>query len=94
MVINMALNKDKRLELEEDTIVFDNPSFDNSIIGITTDGKAVYDYEKMVAELMEDDDISEQEAIDFIEYNTIRAIPYAGEMAPIVMFSFKEGVYG
>ena len=94
MVINMAFNKDKRLELEDDTIVFDNPNFDNSIIGITTDGKAVYDYEKMVAELMEDDHISEQEAIDFIEYNTIRAIPYAGEMAPIVMFTFKEGIYG
>ena len=90
----MAFNKDKRLELEEDTIVFDNPNFDNSIIGITTDGKAVYDYDKMVVELMEDDDISEQEAIDFIEYNTIRAIPYAGEMAPIIMFSFKEGIYG
>ena len=90
----MAFNKDKRLELEEDTIVFDNPNFDNSIIGITTDGKAVYDYDKMVAELMEDDNISEQEAIDFIEYNTIRAIPYAGEMAPVIMYSFKEGIYG
>lgn len=90
----MAFNKDKRLELEEDTIVFDNPNFDNSIIGVTTDGKAVYDYDKMVAELMEDDDISEQEAIDFIDYNTIRAIPYAGEMAPVIMFTFKESTYG
>jgi hypothetical protein len=74
--------------------VFDNPSFDNSIIGITTDGRAVYDYEKMVGELMQDDDVSEQEAIDWIEYNTIRAIPYAGEMAPIIMFTFKEDAYG
>jgi hypothetical protein len=90
----MAINEYIRSELSEDTIVFDNPSFDNSIIGVTTDGQAVYDYDKMVEELMRDDDISEQEAIDWIEYNTIRAIPYAGEMAPIVMFVFKEDVYG
>ena len=74
--------------------MFDNPSFDNSIIGVTTDGQAVYDYEKMVEELMNDDDISEQEAIDWIEYNTIRTIPYAGEMRPVVMFTFKEDLYG
>lgn len=90
----MAINEYVRSELSEDTIVFDNPSFDNSIIGVTTDGQVVYDYDKMVEELMRDDDISEQEAIDWIEYNTIRAIPYAGEMAPVVMFVFKEDVYG
>ena len=43
---------------------------------------------------MNDDGISEQEAIDWIEYNTIRAIPYAGEMRPVVMFTFKEDIYG
>jgi hypothetical protein len=86
----MAVNKDVRSELSQDAVVFDHPSFDNSIIGVTTDGKAVYDYEKMVSELMKDDNVSEQDAIDWIEFNTIRAIPYAGEMAPIVMFAFKE----
>lgn len=86
----MAINENVRAELDEDAIVFDNPSFDNSIVGVTTDGQAVYDYDKMVEELMNDEGCSEQEAIDWIEYNTIRAIPYAGEMAPIVIFTFKE----
>jgi hypothetical protein len=90
----MAINEEVRRELEDDSIVFDNPAFDNSIIGITTDGKAVYDYEKMVTELMQDDDISEQEAIDWIEYNTIRAIPYAGELAPVIIFTFPEAAHG
>ncbi len=90
----MAINEDVRLELSEDAIVFDNPSFDNSIIGVTTDGQAVYDYDKMVGELMKDDGVSEQEAVDWIEYNTIRSIPYAGEMAPIIMFTFKEEFHG
>jgi hypothetical protein len=87
----MGVNKAIRMELEEDTIVFDRPAFDNSIIGITTDGKAVYDYRKMVAELMADDEMSEEEAIDWIEYNSLRAIPYAGEMAPVVIFTFEAG---
>jgi hypothetical protein len=90
----MAINEDVRSELCEDAVVFNNPSFDNSIIGVTTDGQAVYDYEKMVTELMADDGVSEQDAIDWIEYNTIRSIPYAGEMAPIIMFTFKEDTYG
>ena len=90
----MSINENIRAELDEDAIVFDNPSFDNSIIGFTTDGQAVYDYEKMVEELMKDDGISEQEAVDWIEYNTIRAIPYAGDMRPVVMFTFKEDIYG
>ena len=90
----MAINEDIRQELDDEAIVFNNPSFDNSIIGVTTDGQVVYDYEKMVEELMKDDDISEQEAIDWIEYNTIRALPYAGEMRPVIMFTFKEDIYG
>ncbi len=85
----MGINNDIRMELDEDSIVFDRPAFDNSIIAITTDGKAVYDYNKMVVELMEDDGISEEEAIDWIEYNTLRAIPYAGDMAPIVVFMLE-----
>jgi hypothetical protein len=90
----MAINEDVRLELDEDAIVFDNPPFDNSIIGVATDGNVVYDYDKMVEELMRDENMSEQDAVDWIEYNTIRSIPYAGEMAPIIMYSFKEGLYG
>ena len=86
----MAINEDVRSELCEDAIVFTNPSFDNSIIGYTIDGQAVYDYDKMVQELMIDDGISEEEAIDWIEYNTIRVLPYAGEMAPVIIFTFKE----
>lgn len=87
------VNKDLRAELDEDAIVFDNPSFDNSIAGVTTDGRVVYDYNKMVFELMEDDGISEEEAIDWIEYNTLRAIPYAGEMAPVVMYTLESELY-
>ena len=85
----MSVNSAVRMELDEDAIVFDRPAFDNSIIAVTTDGRAVYDYRKMVVELMEDDGITEEEAIDWIEYNTLRVIPYAGDMAPIVVFMLE-----
>ena len=69
----------------EDAIVFDNPDYDFAIIGITTDGKVVYDYSKMIESLMEQDKMTYLEAVEFIDYNTIRVIPYAGEYAPIIM---------
>ncbi len=72
----------------EDAVVFENPSYDDAIIGVT-DGRVVYDFDKMVECLVNDEDMSEEEAIEFIEYNTIRALPYI-ENAPIVMFSILE----
>lgn len=73
----------------EDVIVFDNPSFDNALIGVSEDNRAVYDYDKMVVWLAVTWAISREEAIEFIEYNTIRALPYY-ENAPIVMHRLPE----
>lgn len=35
----------------EETVLFENPRYDEAIIGVTSDGNAVYDYELMVSEL-------------------------------------------
>lgn len=67
-------------------VIFDGPDFDDAIIGVTDEGRVVYDYNAMVLCLMQQDGISEEEAIEFIEYNTIRALPYAGPNAPIIMY--------
>ena len=83
----MSVNQRIRYELPEDAIVFDNMSYDNSIVGVTTDNRVVYDYDKMILELMEDEEWSYDDAIEWIEYNTIRSLPYAGEYAPIIMYS-------
>lgn len=80
----MAINKEIRENLPEDSMVFDNASYDNSIIGVSTDGRVVYSFSKMVEELMTDNGWSEIDAIEWIEYNTIRALPYLGENAPII----------
>lgn len=81
----MSVNLDIRKLLPEDTIVLDNMSYDNSIIGTTFDGRAIYDYDLMVAELMLDEEWSKDEAIDWIDYNTLRAIPYFGDKTPLVV---------
>lgn len=69
--------------------IFDNPSFDNSIIGISVDDRIVYDFEKMIEELMTDDNIDYLEAQEFIEYNTIRALPYC-ENPPIIFYNLED----
>lgn len=65
-------------------------SYDSALIGVTDDNRAVYDYEKMVEWLVKEQDFSEEDAADWISYNTMRALPYFGEDAPIIMFPLVE----
>ena len=73
----------------EDSVVFENPDYDNAIIGVTTDGQVVYDYDKMIVHLMEVDGMDEADAVDFIDYNTLRSLPYI-DGAPIVMYTIQN----
>lgn len=72
-------------ESDQEFIIFENPSFDKSIIGFSDDGRVIYDFNKMIQEYMDDNSCDEEEAIDFIDYNTMRALPYAGDQHPIVI---------
>lgn len=61
-------------------------SYDDALIGVTEDGRAVYDFNKMVEWLVDEEGWTDEEAIEWIETNTLRAIPYFGEGAPIIMY--------
>ena len=74
----------------EESVVFENPDYDNAIVGVTDDGRVVYDFDKMVEHLMAVDGMALDEAVEFIEYNAVRALPYAGEKAPIIMFALEN----
>lgn len=75
----------------EDSIVFENPDYDSAIVGYdSVENRIVYDYEKMVDHLMDNDGMTYEEAVEFIEYNTIRAIPYAGSKGPIVYYNIED----
>ena len=69
-----------------DSVVFTNPDYDDAIVGISHDDRVIYDYDKMIEHLMAYEAMTDEEAADFISYNTIRSIPYVGENAPIVMY--------
>ena len=73
----------------EYAVVFDNPDFGDSIIGIDSDNRAVYSLEKMIDNLMISDNMTYEEAAEFIDYNTIRSLPYQ-ENSPIVVNLFEE----
>lgn len=64
-------------------------SYDTAIIGVTDDNRVVYDFGRMVAWLVNEKRMEAEDAVEWIEYNTIRAIPYMGEGAPIVMYPLE-----
>lgn len=70
----------------EDVLIFENYSYDDALVGVTEDGRAVYDFDRMVRWLVDTEGFTDEEAIEWIEYNTIRALPYMGEEAPIIMY--------
>ena len=65
--------------------VLSAPSYKNSIIGISYDNRVIYDYDLMIDDLMEEEDLDYESALEFLEYNTLRALPYMGNDAPIIL---------
>jgi hypothetical protein len=56
-------------------------------MGISTDGRLVYSVEKMIEITARDGDMSELDAIEWLEYNTFNT--YVGEMTPIWVYTEK-----
>ena len=74
----------------EDVKYLTNFNYDTALIGVTDDRRAVYDFDKMVKWLIETQGFSYMESVEWIEYNTIRALSYMGEDAPIIMYPLHE----
>ncbi len=71
----------------EDVIILINDSYDTALIGVSDDNRAIYDYDKMIEWLMNTNYWTADEAIEWIDYNVIRALPYIGDKAPIIMYT-------
>ena len=84
-------NKDVRMKIEEyaqenEITIILIDGYDNSILGISDDGQAIYDYESMIYELMDDNDWSREEAEEWYSYNTERALfSFSTKERPIIM---------
>ena len=79
----------EELDYDEGLVVFENPDYDDAIIGVSHDDRVIYDYDKMLEHLISNEGMSIEEAADFVSYDTIRSLSYRGENAPIVMFGLQ-----
>lgn len=68
-------------------VLFSNFDYEDAFIGVSNDDRAIYDWEKMVTYLVDKQGMSEEEAVDWIDYNTIRALAYY-DKAPIIMYPY------
>ena len=59
--------------------------FDNAIIGIDCNGIVAYDISKMVNILVVRDKMTEEEALEYLEFNTFGS--YIGENTPIYIWT-------
>lgn len=74
-------------------VVLEGDEFADGCIGITEDYQLVYSYDKLAESIARNDNISIEDAIDFIEYNTIRSLSYiqsSGLIAPIIIHEFEN----
>lgn len=74
----------------DDAVVFENPDYISAVVGTSEDGRVIYSYEKMVEHLVNEDEMEEIDAMEFIDYNTVRALPYMGEKAPIIQYEITD----
>ena len=74
----------------EGIMTFGGPDYEDALIGVSEDNRAIYDYDLMIESLMDHDDMTYEEAIDWIDFNTIRSLPYAGSDAPIIMYRLER----
>lgn len=75
----------------------DRQAYYPAIIGLARDlSRVVYSFDKLVKCFMKHNDWSYEEALEWVEYNVARALPYYGEQAPLLLqnkFIHKDNKY-
>ena len=77
------------LDGADDMIILEGDEFADGAVGISYDNHVVYYYQKLVESLSKHNNWTEEEAMEWLDYNTLRALPYLGEGAPIIMYGFE-----
>jgi hypothetical protein len=73
--------------IEENKTLFAD-GFDEAMLGITDDSRIVYSKVQMLEILVSRDEMSVEEAIEFLEYNTWNT--YVGDYTPIYVNDFDS----
>ena len=67
-------------------VYFTNPSYERAFLGVSTDDRAIYDFDLMVESLMEEEGMTEEDAAEWIDYNC----SYYFDGCPIIMHRLEE----
>ena len=92
MEIIEELRKDRkdRIEQLKETIAEHNPEalfadgHDHAIMGYSTDGKVIYSVNMIIEGLIEDSEMTYEDAVEFFDFNIAGAC--VGEYTPIFMY--------
>lgn len=78
-----------RDEMDEGTVFLEPEWLDEAIVGYANvNGHDVlaYGYSALITAFMKHDDMDYETAVEWVDYNTLRALPYMGAQAPIVVY--------
>ena len=90
IVAELRADREKRLKELKETIANHNPEamfaegFDDCLAGFDSKGRAIYFADHIIGTLMERDGMTEEEALEFFDFNIEGA--YVGEYTPIYMW--------
>lgn len=70
----------------ENSIQLESPSYRNAVVGVSEDGRVIYSARIILEDMMIDEGMEYEDALDHFSYNLLRALPYMGEMAPIIQY--------
>jgi hypothetical protein len=71
-------------DLLDDVELVTVDGYDDAILGIDSKSlRVIYDADEMVEILMEDEEMSEEEALEYLDYNVFNA--WIGDQTPIYM---------
>ena len=76
-------------EYHDDVLIFTNFEYDDALIGVTMDNRAVYSFNKMIDCIIKEEGLSDIEAIERIEYDIAESLVDLGGKAPIIMYSVE-----
>ncbi len=80
-------------EREGEYLLFKDYDYKEAFIGLSHDDRAIYDYDLMVECLVQNENMSYDDAIEWIDYNTLRALDYfMDDKKPIVLFRMVDAV--
>jgi hypothetical protein len=82
-----------REEMEPETVFLEPRTLDQAVIGVAAVGGAdvlAYSYQGLIKAFMEIDNMTHEDAVEWVDFNVLRALPYFGPHAPIIVYLAQD----